>query len=185
MFILASSSPRRQDLLRRLISDFKIIEPDIDERFIVCKDSALPQEIARMKAYQVSKLHPDDVVFACDTIVYFQGHRLGKPNDASDARRMLTLLSGNTHKVISSYTLIGPTFECNRTVVTRVTFKQLDERLIDDYIASLLPFGKAGSYGIQDEKFPLVAGISGSYFNVMGLPLEDLGRMLKRFKISG
>jgi septum formation protein len=183
MFILASSSPRRQELLKQLIPNFKIVIPDIDERFIVARDSILPQEIARTKAYNVHHLYPLDFVFACDTMVYFKGHSLGKPVDAADARRMLKLLSGQTHKVISGYTLIGPTFEGNRTVVTRVTFNQLSNEFINEYIEKGLPFGKAGSYGIQDNDFAIVKKIEGSYSNVMGLPLEDLKRTLKKLAI--
>lgn len=180
MFILASSSPRRRLLLQQVVRHFEVIDPEIDEASVQAQDSALPQEISKLKAYQVFKTHPQDTVFACDTIVYFRGHKLGKPANAIQAKQMLTLLSGQTHKVISGYTLINQHIEVNKTVVTKVTFNQLTEEIIDAYVATGLPLDKAGAYGIQDENYRLVDKIEGSYANVMGLPIEDLKRLLKK-----
>ncbi|HOJ44449.1 MAG TPA: Maf family protein [Bacilli bacterium] len=180
MFILASSSPRRRLLMQQVVSHFRVIDPGIDEGDIKARDSALPQEISKIKAYQVFKDHPEDTVFACDTIVYFKGHKLGKPKNHDDAKQMLTLLSGQTHKVISGYTLINKHIEVNKTVVTKVTFNQLSDKIIDDYVASGLPLDKAGAYGIQDEQYRLVDKIEGSYANVMGLPVEDIKKLLQK-----
>lgn len=180
MIILASSSPRRKILLRELINSFEVINPEIDETSITAQTSALPQEISKIKAYAVFQHFPEATVLACDTIVYFRGQQLGKPRDAANARRMLSLLSGQTHKVISGYTLINQHIEINRTVVTRVTFHDLPTTLIEAYVASGLPLDKAGAYGIQDTDYPLVKSIVGSYSNVMGLPLENLAQALKR-----
>ncbi len=184
MFILASSSPRRQALLGRLVAKFSIIEPRIDEGAVRAPVSALPQEIARMKAYAVHKNHLGDTVLACDTIVYFKGRRLGKPRDKLEATDMLRLLAGTTHKVITGYTLVSPNFEITRTVVTRVTFAQISDEAIARYIAGGSPFDKAGGYGIQDDDFPYVEKIEGSYFNVMGLPLEDLQAVFAKFNVT-
>jgi septum formation protein len=180
MFILASSSPRRRLLLQQVVRQFSVIDPGIEEGDIKARDSALPQEISKMKAYQVFKNHPEDTVFACDTIVYFKGHKLGKPKNSAEAKQMLALLSGQTHKVISGYTLINKRIEVNKTVVTKVTFNQLSEKIIDDYVASGLPLDKAGAYGIQDEQYRLVDKIEGSYANVMGLPIEDIKKLLQK-----
>lgn len=98
---------------------------------------------------------------------------------------MLHLLSGNKHKVISGYTLIGPNFEVNRTVVTIVRFHELSDSFIDDYVKNKKPLDKAGAYGIQDEGYNLVESIDGSYFNVMGLPLEDIESVFRKMKING
>jgi len=183
-FILASSSPRRKTLLKELMGEFSVIEPKIDEKAVRALDAALPQEISKHKAYTIFNRHPDAVILACDTIVYHKGHKLGKPVDAESAWHMLKLLSGKIHKVITGYTLLGPDFEINRTVVTRVHFNELNDELIAAYIASGSPFDKAGGYGIQDETFPLVKKIEGSYSNVMGLPLEDLRSMFNKFNIK-
>jgi septum formation protein len=184
MLILASSSPRRRELLHELTSNFQVVTPQVDERTIRASDSALPLEISKMKAYEVFLSHPQDTVLACDTIVYFKKRKLGKPNDAEDARAMLRLLSGQTHKVISGYTIISSKFEINRTVVTKVTFNELDDVLIDKYVSSGSPMDKAGAYGIQDKGFSLVKKIEGSYPNVMGLPLEDIVSVIKKLKIE-
>ncbi len=183
MFILASSSPRRQQLLSEVIDEFMIIDPKIDELGIRAQASALPQEISKIKAYAVFQQHPEATVLACDTIVYFSGHQLGKPKDANDAKRMLKMLSNHTHKVISGYTIINKHQEINRTVVTRVTFNKLNDDLIDAYVTSGLPLDKAGAYGIQDENYHLVASIEGSYANVMGLPIENIRQVIKKLKL--
>jgi septum formation protein len=184
MLVLASSSPRRRELVKQLTLDFKVVEPRVDERVIRARDSALPLEISKIKAYEVFLRYPHDTVLACDTIVYFKNRKLGKPNNREEAVAMLQMLSGQTHKVISGYTLISNKFEINRTVVTKVTFNQLDMALIDDYVATGSPMDKAGAYGIQDKAFPLVKKIEGSYPNVMGMPLEDILSVSKKLKID-
>ncbi len=184
MLILASSSPRRRELLHQVTSEFKVIAPQIDEKSIRASDSGLPLEISKMKAYEVFLKHSKDTILACDTIVYFKKRKLGKPTTPEEAKTMLRLLSGQTHKVISGYTLMASGFEVNRTVVTKVTFNLLDEALIDAYVNSGSPMDKAGAYGIQDEAFPLVKKIEGSYHNVMGLPLEDILSVIKKLRIA-
>lgn len=173
MFILASSSPRRKQLLKKIVKIFRIEEPHIDERSFSFDLSSYSSELAKMKAYDVFSRFPNDSVLACDTIVIFKNKVINKPIDNEDAKKMLKLLSDNKHIVLTSYTFINNKIEINRTVKTEVYFNKLDDKLINDYVSKGLSKGKAGGYGIQDD-FPLVKRIVGSYDNVMGLPVEDI-----------
>lgn len=178
MFILASKSPRRHELLKMIVPEFTIIVPNIDEDISISIPSDTAKIISKLKAYAIFQNHPGSTVLACDTIVVINGELLGKPRDAEDAKSMLRKLSGKKHHVISGYTLISPKREVNRNVVTEVYFNHLTEEVIEAYIKSGSPFDKAGAYGIQDEQFNLVNKINGSYYNVMGLPVEDLQKFL-------
>lgn len=175
MFILASSSPRRKELLAKLIKDYTIIVPNVDERSLDLPPNELAAEESKLKAYAISALYPNDEVLACDTIVVLDNKILGKPADEEDAKRMLRAQSGKRQIVLSGYTYIGKGKEITRTVATEVYFKELSEELIEDYVANKKPLDKAGTYGIQDG-YPLVDHIKGSYDNVMGLPTEDIAR---------
>lgn len=179
MFILASKSPRRAELTKLLVKDFSIIVPDIDENIPVSIASDTAKIISKFKAYKIFADHPTATVLACDTIVVIEGELLGKPKDAIDAKRMLKKLSGKKHHVISGFTLLSPTLEVNKNVVTEVFFNELSDELIERYIKTGSPFDKAGAYGIQDEEFKLVREINGSYYNVMGLPVEELRKFIK------
>ena len=175
MLILASASPRRKELLKKITSDFIVLPSNIDES--VLSGSVSPSEYAkeesRQKAYDVFSKHTEDEVLSCDTIVVLEGRILGKPKDEGDAFKMLRLQSGKPQMVLSAYTYISKEREITRTVSTKVFFKSLTDEAIRRYIALFKPFDKAGSYGIQDD-FPLVEKIEGSFDNVMGLPVEDL-----------
>lgn len=179
MFILASKSPRRQELLKKIVPSFDIIVPNIDENILISIPSDTAKIISKLKAYKIFQAYPEATVLACDTIVVIDDLLLGKPKDKEDAKRMLRLLSGRKHHVISGFTLVSPTFEINRNVVTEVYFNELSDAQIDAYIESGSPFDKAGAYGIQDESYKLVRSINGSYYNVMGLPVEDLQKFIK------
>ena len=179
MFILASNHPRRQELLKLIIKDFTIIVPNIDENIPISIPSDTAKIISKFKAYHILAQYPNATVLSCDTIVIIDGELLGKPKDAADARRMLSKLSGRKHHVISGFTLVGPGFEVNKNIVTEVFFNNLPPELIEAYIKSGSPFDKAGAYGIQDEEFNLVREIKGSYYNVMGLPVEELRKYIK------
>lgn len=180
MFILASKSPRRQELFKLIIDDFAIIVPDIDENIPVSIKSDTAKIISKFKAYHIKAKYPEATILACDTIVVIDGELLGKPKDEDDARRMLTKLSGRKHHVISGFTLVSPEFEINKNVVTEVYFNTLSPELIEAYIKNGSPFDKAGAYGIQDEEFKLVREIKGSYYNVMGLSVEELRKFIKK-----
>ena len=175
MFILASSSPRRKELLAKLIKDYTIIVPNVDERSLDLPPNELAAEESKLKAYAISALYPDEEVLACDTIVVLDDKILGKPADEEDAKRMLRAQSGKRQIVLSGYTYIGKGKEITRTVATEVYFKELSDELIVDYVKNKKPLDKAGAYGIQDG-YPLVDHIEGSYDNVMGLPTEDIAR---------
>ena len=175
MFILASSSPRRKQLLSKLIQDFTIVVPEVDERILDLPASDLPAEESKMKAYAIASKYPSDEILACDTIVVLDGKVLGKPEDEEDAKTMLRAQSGKKQVVLSGYTYIGKGKEITRTVATDVYFNVLSEELIADYVAKKKPLDKAGAYGIQDG-YPLIDHIDGSYDNVMGLPTEDIAR---------
>jgi len=175
MLILASQSPRRKELLRKIRDVFTIVVPNINEDESRQHPHEHPLDVARLKAYKVFQSYPHDDVLSCDTVVIIDEQILGKPKDVEDARRMLNLLSGRRHIVLSGYTFINSEKEISRTVKTEVFFHNLSKDTIDAYLKSGLPFDKAGAYGIQDG-FDLVDHIIGSYDNVMGLPVEDIAR---------
>lgn len=175
MLILASSSPRRKQLLKKLANDFIIVSPNIDERMIdsTFSPSRLSLEESKLKAYAVKSLYPNDEVLSCDTIVVLNGNVLEKPLDEDDAFRMLKEESGKKQIVLSSYTYLGKEKEISRTCRSYVYFNELNDEKIKEYIRIYKPLDKAGAYGIQDEA-GLIHHIEGSYDNIMGLPTEDL-----------
>jgi septum formation protein len=175
MLILASGSPRRKELLKKLTSDFTVVLPDIDERILddALGPQDLPAEESRLKAYAIHALYPGDDVIACDTIVILNGEILGKPQTEDKAKAMLKRESGHRQTVLSGYTYIGQGKEITRSVSTAVYFNSLTEAEISSYITKFHPLDKAGGYGIQDEA-GLINHIEGSYDNVMGFPTEDI-----------
>ncbi len=176
--ILASNSPRRKALLADMGYSF-IVEPSQFEEVsggLSARDTAL--FFAYGKAADVFSRHPDALVLGADTVVALDGEIFGKPKDDAAAAAMLRRLSGRTHTVYTGVALLGPAFEERCVVGTEVTFAPLTEQTIQDYVASGLPRGKAGAYGIQDG-WPLVEKIEGSYTNVVGLPTERVGIMLR------
>lgn len=180
--ILASKSPRRQELFGRLGLEFTVRTADVDERM----DPNLPpeQEVARVSALKAAKIAeecPDDLIVSADTIVVIDGLVLGKPKDEADAARMLRLLSGRTHEVMTGLCVRqGKTV---RQTVSRtcVTFRPLTETEILSYIRTGEPMDKAGSYGVQGLGSVLVSHLDGDFFSVMGLPLCELCTMLRQF----
>ena len=183
--ILASQSPRRKELLEGLGIPFcvRVIE-GIDESFpedLPIED--IPVYISKQKASVYAKcIAEDEVVLTADTVVVCQGQVLGKPKDEDDARRMLNLLSGRTHEVITGVTVKTREGEKSFSVVTEVQFKSLTPQEIDFYIRRFKPFDKAGAYGIQEWiGYIGVISIRGSYFNVMGLPVQRIYEELRTF----
>lgn len=186
--ILASSSPRRKELLEKYNLKHSVKESKIVEK-INEKDGPyeLVMGLAFEKAYNISKQYEDHIVIGADTIVVFEKNILGKPKNIDEAKRTLELLSGKEHRVITGIALIN--MEKNIKIVdyeeTMVKFRQLDKELIKRYMATKEPFDKAGAYGIQGYGGLLVEGINGSYDNVIGLPVGKLNRLLeKHFDIS-
>ena len=174
MVILASASPRRRELIKMLVDDFEVIPSDVDESIIHTEPHALPAELSKIKAYSIFSRYPNDTVIACDTIVILDGKIMGKPHSKEEAKEMLKALSGRKHVVISGYTYINKEREITRTVRTYVYFNKLSEDTIDAYIKSGSPMDKAGAYGIQDDEYNLVSHIEGSFYNVVGFPVEDI-----------
>ena len=182
--VLASNSPRRKELLSGLGIQYEVKTlPDIDESYPEGLDGMeIPAFIARSKAdaYR-SVMQPDELIITADTIVWLDGKVMGKPRDAEEAREMLRALSGQTHQVITGVCLTTPTYQKAFATLTDVTFATLSEEEITYYVDCYSPMDKAGSYGIQEWiGFIGVESISGSYFNVMGLPIQRLYTELKR-----
>jgi len=176
-FILASRSPRRRELLKELIDEFVVVPSRFEEGAsgLTARETAL--YYAKEKAAEVLSRYPEAVVLGADTVVSFRGEILGKPVDGADAKRMLRLLSGNSHSVFTGICLKGADVCLSDVVETRVTFFPLTEEQIDRYVAGGSPTDKAGAYGIQDGG--LVERYEGSYTNVVGLPTERLAELLK------
>ena len=174
MIILASESPRRRELIKKITKEFTVIPANIDESVLHIPACDLPGELSKLKAYDIFAKYPNDKVLACDTVVIIDGQILGKPHSKEQAKEMLQRLSGRKHVVISGYTIISKEKEITRTVRTYVYFNKLSDELIDAYIATGSPMDKAGAYGIQDREFDLVNHIEGSFDNVIGLPTEDI-----------
>ena len=177
--ILASQSPRRKELLGLFRIPFEIRVADIDETM----DPEKPpfDEVARVsreKALAIPR-EKEDTVIAADTIVVCAGQVLGKPRDEADAVRMLSLLSGRDHQVMTGMTVIRDEKIVSCTEVTDIHFRPLSEKEIRDYVATKEPMDKAGSYGIQGGAALFAEKMVGDYYNVMGLPVCRLGMILK------
>ncbi len=186
--ILSSNSPRRRQLLAGLGLPFEVrVLPDIDESYpddLAVDD--IPVFIAREKAQAYLPLiQPDELVITADTVVVLDNRILGKPADAQEAAEMLRDLSGRTHRVITGVCITGKDVQRAFAVVSNVTFKQLEEKEITYYVEHYKPFDKAGAYGIQEWiGYIGVTGLEGSYFNVMGLPVQRIYEELKKLGVT-
>ena len=180
--ILASASPRRAELLRQLKLNFQIIPGDVTE---MAHEHLSPWELCQLNAHRkarvVAKKHPDALVLGADTLVFLDDEIMGKPVNPADARRMLTRLQGRTHQVVTGISLIHLRAhqESIFAVSTDVTFRPLSAGQIDDYLARVNPLDKAGAYAIQEHGDLIVSEISGSFSNVVGLPVERLEEELE------
>ena len=185
--VLASGSPRRQELLQRIgVTDFDIRVPETEETY---PDGLKPQEIveyiSREKADAAAKLcSGDEIVITADTMVFLDEARLGKPADEADALRMLTALQGRRHMVCTGVTVRQGGRSITESESTEVYFRPATEAELRGYIATGEPMDKAGAYGVQGKGALLVEGIRGDFFNVMGLPILRLSRMLGQFGIT-
>lgn len=185
--ILASQSPRRRELLGQMgLTDF-IIRPAQGEEQVdpALSPAQLVEALSRQKGLEVaSGAQPEDVIIAADTVVAIDGQVLGKPHSRQQAVEMLTHLSGRTHTVYTGVTLCRGKDILTQHEATTVRFRTLTDAEIDAYVSSGEPMDKAGSYGIQGLGGLLVEGIEGDYFNVVGLPICRLGRMLAQFGLD-
>src|SRR5262245_3943428 len=183
--ILASASPRRSELLREMGVNFTVVRNQVPE---VAPEHLSPVETAEINAYRkaraTAKQYPDALVLGADTIVSLGTVLFGKPVDMPDAEQMLAKLQGRTHQVITGVCLIKLRWHRQQVfaVRTAVTFRKLHRGQIRQYLATIFPFDKAGSYAIQEEGDLIVKRISGSFTNVVGLPVERLSEELRNFR---
>jgi septum formation protein len=178
--LLASASPRRAELLRNAGIAFTAQAARIPERRRRGESpNKYAERLAREKARAIRARKPRSLVLGADTIVVVRGRVLGKPRDRRDARRMLRLLSGRSHQVTTAVCLAAPGFEDTRSETTRVFLRKLSEKEIRDYVASGEPMDKAGAYAVQGSASRFVSRIEGCYFNVVGLPVPLVYRMLR------
>ena len=183
--VLASNSPRRRELLAGLGIGFDVrVLPGIDESYPDDLPTGLiAQHIARAKAQAYRRsMAAHELIITADTVVIVDGEVLGKPHNADDARRMLRTISGRTHQVVTGVCLTTQERQRSFAVTTDVTFKKLSEEEIGYYVDTYRPFDKAGAYGIQEWiGYIGVTGLQGSYFNVMGLPVQRIYAELTTF----
>ena len=186
--ILASGSPRRRELMEMLCPENLEIVPAVGEE---AADPALPPDelvkaLSRAKAAEVQSrcAAPDDAVIGADTVVALDGAVLGKPRDKADARRMLRALSGRTHTVYTGVTVLRGAQSLSHAERTEVRFRALSDEEIERYIATGEPMDKAGAYGAQGYASLFVEHLDGDFFNVMGLPLCALGKLLKQLGVN-
>src|SRR6267143_3949698 len=181
MLVLASASPRRQELLRSAGITFVVQPADIPEDPLpgeAAKDCA--ERLAREKALAVARQRPQDIVLGADTVVVVDGQLLGKPSDAADAARMLRMLSGRAHQVITGVCLVVGGKPSVASETTLVTVSEIADKEIADYVASGEPMDKAGAYAIQGIASRWIPRIEGDYSNVVGLPVALVWRMLRQ-----
>ncbi len=180
--ILASASPRRQELLKDIVSEFEIVVSDVQE---IVPDGVgvydTPEFLALLKARDVAKTYPQAVVIGSDTVVIVDDKVLNKPKDENNAIAMLKSLSGRKHKVVTGCALVCSEKEHSFSVTTEVEFYDLTDKEISDYVATKDPLDKAGAYGIQSGGKTLVKAIYGDFYNVVGLPVGLLKRELEKF----
>lgn len=184
---LASKSPRRKELLTLMGLDFEVLVADVDES---CDEGLcggeLCRELSRRKAQEVFRVlreqnrHENALIIAADTLVFLDGKPLGKPKDEQHARDMLRELSGTVHTVCTGISVMTEDTITTEFEETEVVFRTIDESEINGYVATCEPMDKAGAYGIQGLGASLVEGIKGDYFNVVGLPICRLARVLRR-----
>lgn len=184
--VLASGSPRRQELLRRIgVTEFDVRVPEVEEAYPA---GLTPREtveyISREKADAAARLcTADEIVITADTMVFLDDQRLGKPADEADALRMLTALQGRHHTVCTGVTVRQGARSITESEATEVYFRPAAEAELRGYIATGEPMDKAGAYGVQGKGALLVERINGDFFNVMGLPVLRLSRMLQQFGV--
>lgn len=179
--ILASGSPRRREILSNMGFQVEVV-PSAEEK--PSSEKLSPEDtvqfLAVEKGSEAKEKYPDEIVVSADTVVEIDGQILGKPRDREDAKRMLTLLSGRVHRVLSGYAIFYKGKSLSRVVSTEVEFYKLTDKEIDWYLNSKEPYDKAGAYGIQGLGAYLVRKIEGDYLNVVGFPLSDFCHTLKR-----
>ena len=184
--MLASASPRRREILGITGLDFAVCAGDYEEDLnLPLKPRALARFLSRKKAEAVAQKYKNAVIIAADTFIVFKDRLLGKPRTGKEAERMLRMLNGEVHSVITGFTIMdtGSGKVLSRSVETRVYFRRLDRKEIRAYVRSKEPLDKAGAYAIQGRGAVFIKKIDGDFFNVMGLPLSALTEGLKKFGV--
>lgn len=182
--ILASQSPRRKELLQKCMEQFECIPADIDETMDLNQDpSEEVKKLSHRKAEHILKSHPDCVVIGSDTVVAVNGKILGKPECDEEAAEMLRMLSGNTHQVITGLCVLSTEKEFLDVSVSDVTFAEMSEEEIAEYIATGECSDKAGAYGIQGYGARYITEIRGDYYAIMGLPVNMVYEALKEIRL--
>jgi len=179
--LIASKSLRRQEILTAVGWEFEAIAADIDETRFTAEDAvSYVKRLARTKAETIAEKFPDRLVIGADTVVVIDGEILGQPRDDDDARRMLRLLSGKWHDVLTGVALMRAGQVVVEHETTRVRFSEMSAEEIDWYVATSEPRGKAGAYGIQGSAALFIKEIQGDYFNVVGLPVRLVFELSRR-----
>ena len=186
--ILASNSKRRQEILRDMGFNFKVLTADIEEISDKEEISEMILDIAEKKLDKIAKENVNDFILAADTVVELEGRIFGKPKSREEAESFLKTLSGKTHKVITAYVFknISKNIVIKDVVISKVKFYDLDDEIIKWYLDTSEPFDKAGAYGIQGQGRALVERIEGDYFAIMGFPVSNFLKNLRKngYKIS-
>ena len=186
--ILASNSKRRQEILRDMGFNFKVLTSDIEEISDKEEISEMILDIAEKKLDKIAKENVNEFVLAADTVVELEGRIFGKPKSREEAESFLKTLSGKTHKVITAYVFknISKNIVIKDVVISKVKFYDLDDEIIKWYLDTSEPFDKAGAYGIQGQGRALVEKIEGDYFAIMGFPVSNFLKNLRKngYKIS-
>ena len=184
-WVLASSSPRRQELLKLLLTDFEVVPSDVDESMHTAeRPGTIVARLAREKALAVQEQRPLACIIGADTVVVCEEEILGKPASHQEARSMLRKLSGRTHQVLTGVCLLHLDTLFVEPTATIVTFCHVADQEIENYLRSGEPFDKAGAYAIQGLGARFVERIDGCHFNVVGLPVSRLYQMMKRLELE-
>ena len=183
MYILASASPRRKELLGKIIDNFMIVPSTIDESTIELGSNILEaaEILATKKALDVKKKYPDDTVIGADTIIVFNDEIYGKPKNKENAKEMLHSFSNNTHYVITGVCIASINNTLSFSSINEVTFYNLSEEEIEEYLKDNEYTDKAGSYAIQGKGSLFIKEIKGDYNSIVGLPISQINRILKNF----
>ena len=183
--ILASKSPRRKKILEQVGLNFEVMVSDFDETKIKFKTpQEMVEKLSLAKAKLIAKKNPGAIIIGADTTVIFKKEIIGKPKSKADAFRILRLLSGNTHEIVTGFTVIKGSKSITKHVISKVKFKKLSNAEIKAYVATGEPMDKAGGYGIQEKGGLFMENITGDYFNVVGLPIFALTEVLKEFGVD-
>ena len=177
--ILASASPRRKELLSYITNEYTVIPSSVEE--IVPKGIPVlkqPEYLSKIKALDIAKDYPNDIVIGADTSVILGNEILGKPKDRADAERMLLNLSGKVHKVVTGCTVVKNGDVTSFSVVSKVKFQKLAKAELEAYLDTDEPYDKAGSYAVQGKAGAFVEWIKGDYFNIVGLPISKLKKYI-------